>query len=128
MLQWETLLVSLSYGKSEAFHGVDVHYHGMVYVLYILECLYESGDVVAIFHIAVAIAHGTEYIWLGGAVCVAEQPKVGVEASMVFGYAHLVIVDHNDEIRAKCRAEVKAFESHSTAKGAIAYHSYYILV
>ena len=124
----ERLLVLLRHLQAHAFFGIDVYHYGVVDVFHRFEHLDEAVQVIAMFHIAVGIAHGAEEVGFSLAIGVAEKPEVGVYAAVVFGDAHLVVVDHHDEVRAECRSIVKAFEGDSAAERTIADHGNYVFL
>ena len=124
----ECLFVLLRHLQAHAFFGVDVYHYGVVDVFHRFEHLDKAVQVIAMFHIAVGIAHGAEEIRFSLAIGVAEKPEVGVYAAVVFGDAHLVVVDHNDEVRAECRSIVEAFEGDSAAERTIADHGNYVFL
>ncbi len=124
----EFLLVGFGHGKAHAFHCVDVDNYGMVDVLDRAEHFNQALKVVAVVYVAVAVAHRAEEVGLGGAVGVAEQTEVGVNSAVVLGYAHLVVVDDDDEVRAERSAVVETFECHAAAERAVANHGHHIFL
>ena len=124
----ELLLIALGYGEAFAFHGVDMDHHGRVGVLYSFERLDEAGHVVAVGHIEISEAHGFEQIALGGAVGVAQQAQILIDTSVVGGYAHLVVVDHHDEVRPEGGGVVETLEGLASAEGAVADYGYDVLL
>lgn len=47
---------------------------------------------------------------------------------MVRGDAHLVVVDHHDEVGAERGAIVETFECLAAAQRSVAYHRYHVLM
>ena len=105
-----------------------MHDHGIGIVLDLTERLDKRADVIAIFHVPVCIAQRAEIVGLTLTVGVAQQAQVGIEAAVVLGYRHLVVVDHDDEIAAECRAEIKPLERLASTQRAVADHGNDILV
>ena len=101
--------------------GVDVYHNGMVGVFHLKECLGQCGYVVALLHIHIVESHGAEEVQLGLALCLAQQGEVGVQSAVVFGYAHLVVVHHDDYACAKFGCHVQTFKRLAAAETAVAY-------
>ena len=58
----------------------------------------------------------------------AQQGEVFVKSAVVFGYAHLVVVHHNDYACAKFGSHVQPLESLTAAQTAVAYQGYDVLL
>lgn len=100
----ERLLVGLGGEEAIPLHGVDMHKHGMVLPLGCAERLDKRLQVVAVPDVDILISKGLEDIVLRHAVALAEGGEMRIERAVVFGYRHLVVVEHHDEIGMKLRA------------------------
>ena len=85
-------------------------------------------DVVAFAYIDVVVAEGAEEVALGGAVGVAQKFEVLIDAAMVGRNAHLVIVDHHNEIAVEQGSVVQSLESLASAERAVAYYGHHIFM
>ena len=101
---------------SLAFQGVDVYHDGVVDVFHLLECRDEASDVVALVYVQVIQSHGLEEVARACALAFTQLLQVAVQASVVFGDGHLVVVDHDDEVRVQFSCVVQSLESFSAAQ------------
>ena len=113
-------LVGLCRSIALALQRVDVHHRRVVGVLYPSEGIDECFEVVALVHIYVVQSHGAEEVVAARAVGASQFVEVPVESAVVFGDGHLVVVDHDDEVRAQFRRPVEAFEGFAAAERPVA--------
>ena len=97
-----------------------MHHDGMVNVLHLIEGGDECFELVALIHIEIVQAHGTEEVVATSAIRPSERCEVLVKSAMVFGNRHLVVVDHDDKVRAQFGCPVKAFKCFTTTERPIA--------
>ena len=112
----ECFLVAFGRWQPETFCGVYVHRYGDGAVFHGTECLDEFAEVVAIFHIQVFESERAEIVAFGCAVCFTQFLKVVIEAALVRGYAHLVVVD----------GIVQPFECFPATEGAVADYGHHV--
>ena len=110
------LLVFFGRAVSLAFQGVDVYHDGVVDVFHLLECRDEASDVVALVYVQVIQSHGLEEVARACALAFTQLLQVAVQASVVFGDGHLVVVDHDDEVRVQFSCVVQSLESFAAAQ------------
>ena len=103
-----------------------MHHYGDGAVFHGTECLDEFAEVVAIFHIQVFESERAEIVAFGCAVCFTQFLKVVIEAALVRGYAHLVVVDYHDEICSECGGIVQPFECFPATEGAVADYGHHV--
>lgn len=102
------------------FLSVDVYHHGMVDVFDLAESFHETAHIVALFHVEVVEAEGTEVVALRLAAALAQTLEVAVQPAMVLGNAHLVVVDDDDDVGAQFGGSVESFESLAARERAVA--------
>ena len=124
----EALLIALGRGVSLAFHGVEVHHDRSPGVFDILKCLDERGQVVAVGHVHVVVSERAEDVARGGAVALAQGAQVVVEAAVVGGDRHLVVVDHHDEVGVQLGGVVERLKCLAAAERAVADDGHHALV
>ena len=109
------LLILDGRGEAFSFERVDVDDNGMVDVLDLLESLDELIDIVSLLEIEVIVAHGLEEIEFGGAFGLPEEREIAIKTAVVLGDGHLIVVDHDDDVRASLRRNIQPLESLATA-------------
>ena len=102
------------------FLGVDVYHHGMVDVFDLAESFHETAHIVASLDVEVVEAEGPEVVALCLTAALAQTFEVAVEPAMVLGYAHLVVVDDDDDVGAQFGGGVESFESLAARERAVA--------
>ncbi len=100
--------------------GVHMEDGGARRVLHLAEGGYERLDVVALLHIVVVEAEGAEEVALGLPLGLPEQGEVAVEATVVLGDGHLVVVDHDDDVGAELGRHVEALKGLAATERAVA--------
>ena len=105
-----------------------MNHDGVVGVLHFPEYLDQGFDIVAVSHILIVQPHGTEEVALRLAVGLAEQGEILVEAAMVLGDAHPVVVHDDDDAGAQFASLVETFEGLASAQRAVAYHHHDVLM
>lgn len=114
------LLVGLGGRIALALEGVDMDDHRMPDAVDLLEDGDERLAVVAIGHVAVVEAHGAEEVVPSLAPGAAQLGKPPVEAAVVLGDGHLVVVDHHDEVAAQLGRSVESLEGLPARERAVA--------
>ena len=85
--------------RDRAYLDPEKYDDGVVDVFHLLECRDEVSDVVALVYVQVIQSHGLEEVARACALAFTQLLQVAVQASVVFGDGHLVVVDHEDEVR-----------------------------
>ena len=75
-----------------------MHDHGTGNVFYPSESVYQSGNVVTVFHVDVIKPERLEKIARRLPVRVSQGFQVLVQTTMIFGNRHFIVVDHHDQI------------------------------
>ncbi|CDF22016.1 unknown [Prevotella sp. CAG:617] len=90
------------YGRTVALtlDGVDVQHDGVVNVLDLAEGVNQGLQVVAVVYVPVVKAQRLEEVAAARAVALAQGLQVAVEAAVVLGNGHLVVVDDDNQVRA----------------------------
>ena len=122
------LLVGHGGRKAMPLFGVNVHHGRLVGALHTFKHLDKLFDVVALLQIFVFKAPCLEPVVRTGAVALAQRPQIFVDAAVVLGNRHLVVVHHNDDARAQLRSLVKPLKSHAARERAVANDGNDVLV
>ena len=74
----------------------------------------------AVFEVVIVEAEGLEEVQFGLSVRLTQQAEVGVKSAVILGDAHLVVVNHDDDVRAQCGSRVEPLEGLAAAEAAVA--------
>ena len=122
------LLVLYGRCKSVAFLRMDMHNGRLVRALHTAEYPDKLLHIVAFFQIVIVEAPGLEPIVAASAVAFSQGTQVLVDASVVFGDRHFVVVHHDDDARSQFGSFVQTFESLSSRERTVADNGNDILV
>ena len=92
----------------------------MVDVFDLAESLNETAHIVAPLHVEVVEAEGTEVVAFCLTIALAQELEVAVQTAMVLGNAHLVVVDHDDDVRTQFGCSVHPLEGLAARERAVA--------
>ena len=98
----------------------DVHHGGARRVFYLTEQLHQSLHVVALFKIVVIETESAKEIQFRLSSGVTQQFEILIDAAVVFGNTHLVIVHDDDDVRTDFSCRIQAFESLAAAQTPVA--------
>ena len=122
------LLVLLGRRIALAFLGDDVDNDRLFGVLDGLERLNERSNIVAVGHKAVIQTHRTEQVARGLAVRFAQQAQILIQAAVVLGDGHIIVVDKDDEVAVQLGRIVERLERFAAAERTVADDGYHIAV
>ena len=122
------LLVLDGGGEAVTLLGVYVYHGGAVGVLDAGKDLDELLHVIAFLQIVIVEAPCLEPVVLALAVALAQGTQVLVDTTMVFGYRHLVVVDHDDDAGAEFGGFVEAFKGFAARERPVADDGYDVFV
>lgn len=110
------------HGRCEpvSLFGVDVYDGGACGAFHAVENFDELFQVVALFEVDVLESPSLEPVVLARAVAFAQCAQVLVDAAMVFGDGHFVVVDHDEDAGAEFGCLVESFEGFAAGEGAVA--------
>ena len=111
-----------------AFLGVDMHNDRHLRILHTLEDLDELGDIVAVLEVLILESERLEEVQLCLSARLAKEFEVAVDAAMVLGYRHLVVVDDDNDAGAKLSHSVQALESLTARERSVADDSHDIIL
>ena len=103
-----------------AFFGMNMQNRRLVRVFDFFHQRRQFGNVVALFQITVIEPESLKHVALGFSAGLAQQPQVAVQAAVVFGNGHFVVVDNNDNVAVQNRGVVKTFERFAAGKRTVA--------
>ena len=95
-------------------------------ILHRLENFNQRSDIVTLFQVLVIKAKRLEIIVFGLARSRPEFCQGLVEASVIFGDGHFVVVYDHDKVRGVFTGVIKTFKSFAAAQGTIANHGNHV--
>ena len=84
-------------------------------VFHLSESIYQCLHVIAVFHVQIIQSHGGKEVARRLTVGFAQQLQVAIQAAVIFGNGHLVVVHNHDEVRSQFDCIVQPFKSLTTA-------------
>ena len=112
---------------SLAFQRIDMYNDRMVRALHGRESLNQARHVVTFVHIYIVQSHGPEQIARASAFRLAQFLQVAINAAVVLGDGHLVVVHYNNQIGVQFGSKVQALEGFAATQRAVADNGYDIL-
>ena len=111
----ETFLLLLGKAVAFTFEGIDVYRNRVVDVFHLSEGVYQCLHVIAVFHVQIIQSHGGKEVARRLTVGFAQQLQVAIQAAVIFGNGHLVVVHNHDEVRSQFGCIVQPFKSLAAA-------------
>ena len=105
-----SLFVFNGWCKAMSLFRVDMNNRWSLRSLHAFKHLDEFAHVVALFQIQIVEAPRLKPVVLTRAVAFPQRPQIFVDATVVFGNRHLVVVHHDDDARSEFRSLVKSLK------------------
>ena len=104
---------------SLALLGADMHDNRICAVLYLLECLNQRRDIIAILDKYIIQSHRTEQIACRLALGIAQQLQILIQTAVIFCDGHIIVIDDNNQIAVQLCCKIQTFKRFAAAQRAI---------